>query len=391
MAKATLKPKHERRILDGHLWIYQGNIDEIQGDPPPGGLIDVYTARGEFLGRGYYNPHSQIAIRLLTREKRLIDRAFFVERIQRAREWRARFYPEATSYRLVYSEGDLLPGLIVDRYEDVLVTQFLTLGMEVRREEILSALVEVARPRAIYDRSDVASRRLEGLEPRTGLLWGELPPQPMIIVENGLEFEIDVTQGQKTGYFLDQKENRTRLRPLVAGARVLDVFCHVGTFAVHALHYGAREAIGIDSSEHSVEIARRNAERNGFGARARFEVANAFDRLRELERQGERFGCVVLDPPAFAKGKAHVEAARRGYKEVNLRGIKLLEPGGFLVTCSCSHHIPAGEFYSIVLEAAADARRALRVVEIRGQAHDHPVLAGVPETAYLKCLIFQVL
>jgi len=391
MARATLKPKHERRILDGHLWIYRGNIERLDGDPPPGGLVDVYTARGEFVGRGYYNPHSQIAIRLLTRENRPVDGAFFAERIESARAWRARFYPEATSYRLVYSEGDLLPGLIVDRYEDVLVAQFLTLGMEARRDEIVAALVDVARPAAIYERSDVASRRLEGLEPRAGLLWGTLPPQPMTIVENGLLFEIDVTGGQKTGYFLDQKENRTRLAPLVGGARVLDVFCHIGAFAVHALHYGAKEVLAVDSSEQAIAIARRNAQRNGYGPRAHFEVANAFDYLRELERRGERFDCVILDPPAFAKGKAHVEAARRGYKEVNLRGLKLLEPGGFLVTCSCSHHMPVAEFYEVVLEAAADARRHLRVVEIRGQAQDHPVLAGVPETAYLKCLIFQVI
>lgn len=389
MARAILKPKHEQRILDGHLWIYQGNIGRLQGDPAPGDLVDVHSAHGEWLGRGYYNPASQITIRLLTREERPVDRTFFAERIERARAWRQRFLPGATSYRLVYSEGDFLPGLIVDQYEDVLVAQFLTAGMEARRDEILAALVDVAGPQAIYERSDVASRKYEGLQPKAGLLWGALPPQPMTIVENGLRFAIDVTGGQKTGYFLDQKENRARLAPLVGGARVLDVFCHVGAFAVHALHYGAREVIGIDSSEEAIAVARRNAAINGYGDRARFEVANAFDALRELERGGERFDCVILDPPAFAKGRAHVDAARRGYKEVNLRGLKLLEPGGFLVTCSCSHHMSPGDFFDVVLEAAADARRHLRIVEIRGQAQDHPVLAGVPETAYLKCLILQ--
>jgi len=213
----------------------------------------------------------------------------------------------------------------------------------------------------------------------------------MIIRENGLSFEVDVLGGQKTGYFLDQKENRRLLAPLVSGARVLDVFCHNGTFALHALRYGAREVIGVDSSAQAVELARRNAELNGFAEDARFVEANAFDFLRELVRSGQCFDVVVLDPPAFAKSKAHFESARRGYKEVNLRGIKILEPGGFLVTCSCSHHMPEEQFYRLILEAAADARRPLRLVERRGQAKDHPVLAGVPETAYLKCFVFQVL
>lgn len=388
---AILKPRQEQRLLAGHLWIYQGNVARMEGQPAPGDIVDVRTASGRFLGRGYYNPHSQIVIRLLTRAEEPVDDAFFAERIRAAQAWRARVMPEATSCRLVYSEGDLLPGLIVDRYEDVLVVQFLTLGMEVRRDRIVQALVELERPRAVYERSDVPSRRYEGLELRAGLLWGQLPPQPMVIRENGLAFEVDVAAGQKTGYFLDQKENRRSLAPLVPGARVLDAFCHTGAFAVHALHYGAREVLGVDSSAAALETARRNAERDGFGASAHIVEANAFDFLRELERSGERFDVVILDPPAFAKSKAHLEPARRGYKEINLRGIRLLRPGGFLVTCSCSHHMPADEFWRLVLEAAGDAGRALRLVERRGQARDHPVLAGVPETEYLKCLIFQVL
>ncbi|MFO7312524.1 MAG: class I SAM-dependent rRNA methyltransferase, partial [Bacillota bacterium] len=391
MALVTLKPKHEQRILAGHLWVYQGNVAKVDGEPSPGDVVDVRAANGEWLGRGYYNPHSQIVIRLLTRTDEAIDDAFFAERIRRARAWRARFMPGATSYRLVYSEGDLLPGLIVDRYEDVLVVQFLTLGIDVRRDQIVRILAELEKPRAIYERSDVPSRKYEGLELRTGLLWGELPPQPMVIKENGLSFEVDVVAGQKTGYFLDQKENRQALAQLVPGARVLDVFCHNGPFSVHALQFGAREVLGVDSSAQALETARRNAALNGFTDAARFVEANAFDLLRELDRSGDRYDVVILDPPAFAKSKSHFESARRGYKEINLRGIKLLRPGGFLVTCSCSHHMPADAFYELVLEAASDARRPLRLVEWRGQAKDHPVLAGVPETAYLKCLIFQAL
>lgn len=391
MAKATLKPRQEQRIRAGHLWIYRGNVAKVEGNPAPGDIVDVVTSRGEFLGRGYFNPQSQIVIRLLTRADEAIDYDWFLARIRQARDWRARVMPGTTSYRLVFSEGDLLPGLIVDRYEDVLVVQLLTLGMDVRREMIVRALAEVEGPEAIYERSDVPSRRYEGLEPREGLLWGKLPPQPMVIRENGLVFEIDVTGGQKTGYFLDQKENRRTLAPLVPGARVVDLFCHNGAFAVHALHYGAREVVGVDSSAQALELARRNAERNGYGDAARFVEANAFDFLREMDRAEERYDVVILDPPAFAKSKNHFEAARRGYKEVNLRGIRILNPGGFLITCSCSHHMPKDEFYRLVLEAACDAGRQLRLVEERGQAKDHPVLAGVPETEYLKCLVFQVL
>jgi len=391
MPAAILKPTHEKRILGGHLWVYQGNVAALEGELSPGDIVDVRAANGEWLGRGYYNPHSQIVIRLLSRTSEAIDDAFFANRIMEARRWRERFLPGATSYRLIYSEGDLLPGLIVDRYEDVLVVQFLTLGMDVRRDQIVRILVELERPRAIYERSDVPSRRYEGLEPRRGLVWGDLPPQPMVVKENGLSFEVDVVEGQKTGFFLDQKENRQALERLAPGARVLDVFCHNGPFAVHALRYGAREVVGVDSSAQALETARRNAALNGFGEAARFVEANAFDYLRGLERTGERYDVVILDPPAFAKSKAHFPSARRGYKEINLRGIKLLRRGGFLVTCSCSHHMPAEAFYELVLEAAGDAGRPLRLVERRGQAKDHPVLAGVPETAYLKCLIFQVL
>ena len=351
----------------------------------------MVTSRGEFLGRGYFNPQSQIVIRLLTRADEASDFDWFLARSRQARDWRARVMPGTTSYRLVFSEGDLLPGLIVDHYEDVLVVQLLTLGMDVRREMIVRALAEVEGPEAIYERSDVPSRRYEGLEPREGLLWGKLPPQPMVIRENGLVFEIDVTGGQKTGYFLEQKENRRTLAPLVPGARGVDLFCHNGAFAVHALHYGAREVVGVDSSAQALELARRNAERNGYGDAVRFVEANAFDFLRETDRTEERYDVVILDPPAFAKSKNHFEAARRGYKEVNLRGIRILNPGGFLITCSCSHHMPKDEFYRLVLEAACDAGRQLRLVEERGQAKDHPVLAGVPETEYLKCLVFQVL
>ena len=398
--RAILHPGQERRIESGHLWVYQGNIAELAGESGSDGagardLVDVYSARGRFLGRGYYNPASTIAIRLLTRAEEPIDRDFFLRRFAAAAAWRTRFFPQEASYRLVYSEGDLLPGLIVDRYRDagfgdVLVVQFLTRGMDVRRDLILSALCEAFAPAAIVERSDAPSRRLEGLEPRSGTVYGALPDRPLVIEEHGLSIEVDVAAGQKTGYFFDQKENREALAPLVAGAGVLDAFCHTGSFALHAAAYGARHVFAFDQSAEAVEIARRNAARNGFSERCEFAVANAFDLLRAFERQRRSFDVVILDPPAFAKGKASVEAAVRGYKEINLRAIKLLAPGGFLITCSCSHHIGPDLFFATVHEAAVDARRRLRLVESRTQAKDHPILPGLPETAYLKCLIFAV-
>lgn len=393
-----MRPGHERRLEAGHLWIYRGNIAHISGQKKGAGsdLADVFTSQGRYLGRGYYNPHSAIAVRLLTRADEPVDRAFFARRLSQAAAWRRRFYPDASSYRLVYSEGDLLPGLIVDKYSDlqwgdVLVVQFLTRGMDARRSQILGLLVEQFKPRAIVERSDSSGRRLEGLRPRTGIVHGSLPERPLVIVENGFSFEVDVIAGQKTGYFFDQKENRAALAPLVKGARVLDAFCHTGSFAIHAAAYGARHVLAFDQSAEAVAKARRNAERNGVEGVCEFEVGNAFDLLREYEREGRRFDTVILDPPAFAKGKEAVERAVRGYKEVNLRAMKILEPGGFLVTCSCSHHVDPDQFFEVVASAAADARRRLRLVENRTQAKDHPILPGVPETAYLKCLILQVL
>lgn len=393
--RAALRPNQEMRLDKGHPWIYQGNVARYEGNPEPGAIIDVVTSRGRAVGRGYYNPNSKIVIRLLTRGNDPIDQGFFEGRIHAALDWRKRFYPSESSYRLIFSEGDFVPGLIVDLYRDeeigdCLVVQLLTLGLDVRREEVIAALVKVVNPALVVERSDVPSRKLEGLEPRTGVLHGEAPERPLSIRENGLRFEVDVIGGQKTGYFFDQKENRRALAPLVGGARVLDAFCHTASFAVHAAHYGASEVLALDQSEEAVSVGRRNAELNGVSERCRFQVGNAFDVLREFDKEGRRFDCVILDPPAFAKGRGSVEGAVRGYKEVNLRGLKILEPGGFLVTCSCSHHVSPEAFNAVVQDAAVDARRQLRLVEHRTQALDHPILPGVPESAYLKCVIAQV-
>ncbi len=403
MAWAQLKPREEDRLLAGHLWVYANEIarlgvggepgSDAQPRPEPGSVVDLYSARGQHMGRGYWNPRTQIAIRLLTRTSEPIDEGFLRRRLAQALAWRQRWYPEESAYRLVFSEGDRLPGLVVDRYGDLLVVQILTLGMERLREPLLAALRAETGARTAFERSEGASREREGLSARVGLLWGEWPGEPGLVTfqENGLTFWADVAGGQKTGYFFDQKENRRALAPLVARGRVLDAFCHTGAFAVHAAAYGAREVLGLEISSEALALAQRNAAANGVAARCRFVQGNAFDVLRELERAGEQFDCVILDPPAFTKSKAAVTAARRGYKEINLRGIKVTRPGGFLVTCSCSYHMDPSTFYQVVLEAAVDARQQLRLVDTRTQARDHPILAGLPETQYLKCLIFQVL
>jgi 23S rRNA (cytosine1962-C5)-methyltransferase len=262
--------------------------------------------------------------------------------------------------------------------------------MDIRRKAILDVLDNELRPASIYERSDAGSRRLEGLELRTGLIAGQPVPELTPVRENGLLFQANVTGGQKTGYFLDQKENRRALRPLVPGARVLDAFCHIGSFAIHAAHYGAYQVTGLDISPEAIALAKHNAALNGMENTCSFIAANAFDVLREFDSQKEQFDVVVLDPPAFAKGRDAIAGAIRGYKEVNLRGIRILKPGGFLVTCSCSHHISPEAFWDVILSAAADAKRELRLVERRTQSPDHPILPAVKETEYLKCYIFQV-
>lgn len=395
MAKVLLRKGKDLRIRRGHPWIYRGEIDAVEGPVVPGEVVEVYNAARFFLGRGYINPMSQITVRMLTRTDEAVDIDFFRRRLEQAGERRRRFFPDEAAIRLVFGEGDFLPGLVVDRFDDALVVQFLTLGMESRKEWIVQLLDEIWKPSGIYERSDVASRKLEGLSPSVGFLKGRFETARHI-VENNLRFSVDIERGQKTGYFLDHKKNRKALAPLMAnagdgrGAKVLDAFCYTGTFSVHAAAYGARRVVGLDISGEAVETAQRNAALNGVQDRCEFRVGNAFDELRAFDDVDERFDCVVLDPPAFAKGKSAVEGARRGYKEINLRGMRLLRTGGFLVTCSCSYHMGAELFWETVLEAARDAKRTLRLVDNRTQSRDHPILPDVPETHYLKCLIFEV-
>jgi 23S rRNA (cytosine1962-C5)-methyltransferase len=389
-ARLLLKRGRDRRARDGHLWIYAGEIDRVEGDPEPGGTVEVADARGRFLGRGYYNPRSTIAARVMTRRRdEPLDGGLLRRRIARAVAWRRQHYDAGDVCRLVYSEGDWLPGLTVDRYGSWLTMQIGTLGMERLRGEIVEALKDAVHPRGIYERSDLPVRSHEGLAPAIGVLWGEVPDSVEVEVD-GVRLAVSLKAGQKTGLFLDHRTSRRALRPHARGRRVLDVFCNTGTFALYALQAGAREAIGIDSASECLLGARRNAELNGFGERCRFIEANAFDALRDLEKQGERFDLVVLDPPAFTKSASALEAARRGYKEINLRALRLAAPSAVVLTASCSYHLGPEEFLEIVRDAAADAGRYVTVLAAGGQSPDHPVNLAVPETRYLKTLLLAL-
>ncbi|MBQ9039540.1 MAG: class I SAM-dependent rRNA methyltransferase [Clostridia bacterium] len=388
MAKVTLRKTRETRVRRGHPWIYASEIEKVEGAFDNGDIVDVADFRGKFIGRGFYNPQSQISLRILTRNDEPCDRDFFARRIQEAWDYR-RLLCDPMSCRLIYSESDFLPGLVVDKFAGVLVLQSLSLGIERIKDMICDLLMEIIQPVGIWERSDVPVRRLEGMEQTTGLLRGEVPDE-VDMVENGIHFLVDVKHGQKTGFFLDQKQNRAALAPLCRDARVLDCFCHNGSFSLHAAKYGARSVLGVDISEEALEVARRNAALNGF-ENVTFEAHNCFDLLHELTDAGEKFDLVILDPPAFTKNKAAVPSAIRGYKEINLRGLKLVRPGGFLVTCSCSQHVLPEMFQDVINQAARDAKKRIRLVEYRTQGYDHPILPQSVETKYLKTMIIQVM
>ena len=386
MRTLRLKKKEERRVLRGHPWIFSNELVEVPADAAPGEIVDVVGASGGFVGRGSFNPRTLIAVRLLTRKQEPVDAAFLQARIRKARDLRESL-GLGDSYRAVYSEGDGLPGLIVDRYGDTLVVQLLTAGMDRMQDDIIAALRAVYAPGAVVLRNDGASRALEGLGQEVRVAVGEVAG-PVTFEESGIRFRADVLGGQKTGFFFDQRENRLAFRGLAKGRRTLDCFCYVGAWALAAAKAGASEVTGIDSSANAVGLAAENAGLNGL--EARFIAADVFESLREYERQKERFGCIVLDPPAFVKSRAKVREALKGYKEINLRALRLLEPGGVLVTCSCSHHIDEALFREMLIDAAFSAGRQARLLEMRSQARDHPVLLAARETQYLKCAILQV-
>ena len=380
----VISGRGEERLRSGHPWIYRADVAEVRAEA--GDRVIVRGPRGRTLGQAFYSDRSQIAIRMLTHGDQAADDALIRRRIEAALAFRTSLAIDATAYRLVHGEADLLPSLIVDKYGDYLVVQALSQGMDRWLPTAVAALEDLLRPRGILARNDPRARLLEGLDQRVEVLAGEVP-ESATVSESGLEYGVDLWRGQKTGLFLDQRENRAAAASYARG-RVLDCFSYNGGFALR-LARSARETIAIDISGEAVARVRANADRNGVAIDAR--IGNVFDDLRGLERLGERFDTIVLDPPAFAKSKAAIVKARTGYKEINLRALKLLNTGGTLVTCSCSYHVNEGAFAEIVYEASVDAQVHVTVVEKRMQARDHPVLLGVPETYYLKCFILRKL
>lgn len=388
MARLVLRHGADRRLRAGHPWIYRGEIAGLTGQWSAGAGVEVVDAAGRFLGRGFYNPRPALSCRLLTRLDEAIDQAFFVRRLRAALDYRRSSGLLSDAYRLCWSEADGLPGLVVDRYGPVSVVQCLTLGMAHAMPLVADALAELFPAGLVYRLDEATAARIEGFQAQRG--WqGEPGAEEVVVADGGCRFAVTLGHGQKTGFYLDQRENHLLVAAHSRQRRMLDAFSYGGAFACHALRAGASSALLLDSSADALVLARRNLELNGAANRAELREVNAFDALRALEASGERFGLIVLDPPPFTRRKEAVEAAARGYKEINRRGLRLLEPGGVLATFSCSHHVSPALFEAICREAAGDARVQARVLASLGQSRDHPVLLTVPESRYLTGLLLQ--
>ncbi|SHF83894.1 class I SAM-dependent rRNA methyltransferase [Flavisolibacter ginsengisoli] len=390
MTRVQLKRKIANRILNGHPWIFANEVEKWDGDAKAGDIVDVYFSDGKFAGKGYFNAQSQIIIRLLTTEKKVvIDDEFYLNRIKECWEYRKQIgYTE--NCRLVFGEADGLPQLIIDKFNDYFVIQTLALGIDTWKPAIVKALDAIFKPKGIFERNDVPVRELEGLPQQKGFLSSPFDTK-IIINENGLKFHVDIENGQKTGYFLDQQDNRRAIQHIVKGAEVLGAFTYTGTFEIHAAHYGAKSVLGLDISENAVQQANKNAQLNGLENLVQFQTANAFDVLKQWSKEDKRYDVVMLDPPAFTKSRATIQKAITGYKEINLRGMKLIKPGGFLVTSSCTNLVQPELFLQVIDMAAKDARRKIRQVTFQTQSSDHPIVWNMENTHYLKFLIVQVL
>jgi 23S rRNA (cytosine1962-C5)-methyltransferase len=380
---AVISARGEQRIRQGHPWIYRSDVTDVAADG--GDVVDVLGPRQRFLGRALYSERSQITLRMLTRGEEDVDERFWRARLAAAIQFRDSLQIDASAYRLVHGEADLLPSLIVDRYDDVLVVQALSQGMDRQLPKLLPTLVELTAARGVLARNDPRVRLLEGLEQRVEVLYGDVPEQ-ITIDEGGIKYDVDPRRGQKTGLFLDQRENREAAAQYARG-RTLDCFAYNGGFALR-LARRCDTVVSLDVSGEAVSRIDANARRNGID-NVQAREANVFDELRHFEKSGERFDTIVLDPPAFAKNKASVPKALAGYKDINLRALRLLNDGGYLVTCSCSYNIDEATFAEMLYEASVDSHVQITVVEKRMQSRDHPVLLGVPETYYLKCLIVR--
>lgn len=389
MTKITLKRKIAPRIAQGHPWIFANEVESMSNELQGGEIAQVYYHDGKFAGQAYVNPKSQIVARIITRNKAdVVNEQFFLDRIRDAWKYRQQLgYVE--NCRLIFGEADYLPALIIDKFNDYFVIQTLALGIDKWKPAIVKALETIFEPKGIYERNDVPVRELEGLPQQKGFLSAPFDTK-IVINENGLKFNVDIENGQKTGYFLDQQDNRRALQHIVKGADVLGAFCYTGSFELHAGHYGAKSVLGLDISEAAVRQAEANAVLNGLESTVKFQAVNAFDVLKNWAKEGRQYDVVILDPPAFTKSRETIQKAITGYKEINLRGMKLVKKGGFLVTCSCTNLIQPDLFLEIIRMAAKDARRELRQVTYQAQASDHPIIWGLENTHYLKFLVVQV-
>lgn len=386
--RVYLKKNEEKRILAGHPWVYANEAARIEGKDVNGSVAEVFSHDGRYVGKGLINHLSKILVRILTRGREEIDRDFFLNRIRAADKYRKNLgYSDC--YRAVFAEADGLPAFIVDRYHDLLSVQFLSLGMDRRKKLLCDCLEEVFAPRGIYERSDASVRLKEGLSPVKGILRGAFEPR-VIVEENGLKMCVDLENGQKTGYFLDQKENRFALRRYVRpGGEVLDCFCNSGGFSMNAAAAGAGSVTALDISETALADVRQNAGLNGFESVVQTECGDVFEKLRDYRHAGRQFDLVVLDPPAFCKSAAEAKDALRGYRDINIQGLKLVRPGGFLATSSCSHYVSMVSFQRMLTEAVRESGRVVQTAELRMQAADHPALVGEDESAYLKFVVLH--
>ena len=382
-------------MVAGHPWIYEGAVLRTTSEPKDGDVVQVKDHRQRFVGVGFWNSKSRIRVRVLSSERVEINQDFFEQRIREAIAVRQKHMRGATSFRVVNAESDFLSGLIVDKYEDVLALQISSLGMDLRKSEIIAALKKILSPRSVVERSDIGSRKFEGLGEARGVLAGELSGETDVKL-NGLSFATDLLTGHKTGLYLDQQVNYARVAEYCSGANVLDCFTFLGGFALHAARAGAAHVHGIDQSEEAVSAAQRNAEKNGLADKCSFETANVFDWLKAQTTVGlhekliPRYDVIILDPPSFTRTRAAVQDALRGYKEIHLRALKLLKRGGTLATFCCSHHVDANLFQDVILSAAYDARKILRRVATYSQSPDHPIIPSIPETEYLKGFAFEL-
>jgi 23S rRNA (cytosine1962-C5)-methyltransferase len=387
MYRVILKKGQDKKILNGYPWIFANEVFKIDGKDVQGSIARVENIEGKFVGLGYINHKSKIIVRILTRKDEPIDRKFFYDRIKKANDYRLSLGYN-NNYRVVFGESDLLPALIVDKYGDYLSVQFLSLGMDIRKDLIVDILVEIFKPKGIYERSDVSVRLKEGLELKKGPLYGTFDPV-VEIEENGLKMLVDLENGQKTGYFLDQKENRDNLKYYVKDKTVLDCFCNVGGFSLCAKKYGAKEVTSVDISQRAIDFVNKNAELNNL--KINTVVADVFEQLRIYRKNNQKFDIVILDPPAFTKSVDTVKEGYKGYKDINILGLKLINNGGYLVTCSCSEHLSINLFLDMIQESVVESGIQAKLVEFRTQGKDHATLIGTDESLYLKVAVLRVL